>query len=54
MKPCWSCGTTTPECLPECECAKCIDPEDYARWRRDEPEEYQDWLVSQQDDGNDW
>lgn len=50
IQPCWSCGTKTPRCSVECECAKCIDPEDYARWRCDNPEEYRDWLESQRED----
>ncbi len=50
MKPCWSCGTTTPDCSEDCECEKCIDPEGYAEWRENEPEEYQEWLYSQRNE----
>lgn len=43
LEPCWSCGSTGP-CIGDCECAKCVDPEGYAEWRRENPEDYQDWL----------
>lgn len=49
MKPCWSCGSTG-DCYPGCQCAKCVDPEDYDRWKRDNPEEYEEWLEEQMDD----
>jgi hypothetical protein len=44
MKPCWSCGAKNRPCFPDCECAKCVDPEGYEEWKRDFPEEYEDWL----------
>ena len=49
MKPCWSCGSTG-KCYPNCECAKCEDPEGYADWKYNNPEEYEDWLERQWDD----
>jgi hypothetical protein len=48
--PCWSCDAVGP-CTEGCLCAKCIDPEGYARWRSENPEEYRGWLNSQRDDG---
>lgn len=53
MKACWSCGTETPWCESDCECAKCVDPEGYAQWKRECPEEYDDWLERQMDDDGD-
>jgi hypothetical protein len=47
LLPCWSCGAQDRECFAECECAKCVDPEDYEQWKCDSPEEYSDWLESQ-------
>jgi hypothetical protein len=49
MKPCWSCGTTGPNCYPGCQCAKCVDPEGYEEWRRENPEDYEAWLESQEE-----
>ena len=50
MKPCWSCGTETPDCDPVCECAKCVNPIAYDEWKNENPQEYQDWLEAQIDD----
>ena len=47
LKPCWSCGAQDRACFAGCECEKCIDPEGYAHWRRENPEEYREWLESQ-------
>jgi hypothetical protein len=44
--PCWSCGSTG-RCYSNCECAKCLDPEDYADWKRENPEQYKEWLETQ-------
>src|SRR4051812_4648376 len=33
--------------VDECECAKCVDPIGYARWRRDHPRRYEGWLEQQ-------
>jgi hypothetical protein len=44
--PCWSCDSTA-ACFEDCECAKCLDPEDYEEWKQNEPDEYQEWLASQ-------
>ncbi len=49
MKPCWSCGTTEPECYDNCDCAKCVDPDDYEDWKSNNPEEYQNWLDEQEE-----
>ncbi len=49
MKPCWSCGAQDAPCYLNCECAKCIDPEDYQEWKDNNPEDYQEWLESQKD-----
>lgn len=46
FKPCWSCGSTE-ECYDDCECAKCVDPDDYADWKNNCPEEYHEWLEEQ-------
>lgn len=50
MKPCWSCGTEEPECYDPCECAKCVDPEDYQQWRDENQDEYEAWLDEQLDE----
>jgi hypothetical protein len=50
MKPCWSCGAENEECFEVCDCAKCVDPDDYAEWKHNNPEEYEQWLDSQLDD----
>ncbi len=31
-------------CVSSCECAKCIDPEEYEEWKSNNPEEYENWL----------
>lgn len=46
FKGCWSCGAHGP-CYSDCQCAKCVDPIGYARWRRDNPKDYADWLQEQ-------
>ena len=53
LKPCWSCGSTS-DCYEECVCAKCLDPEDYEDWKRNNPEEYEDWLESQRVDDDEF
>jgi hypothetical protein len=53
MRPCWSCGAQDQECYSGCSCARCVDPENYEAWRRDNPEKYKDWLKSQKCDGSD-
>lgn len=54
LKPCWDCGAQDRECFDGCVCAKCVDPEDYERWKTEEPEEYNEWLererVTEYDD----
>ena len=52
MKPCWSCGAQNRPCYDTrtCLCAKCVDPDGYARWKHDNPEKYQSWLDDQEDD----
>ena len=40
MEPCWSCDETGPCNEAICECAKCLDPEDYAIWKDENPDEY--------------
>lgn len=47
IDPCRYCGATTKDCLPGCQCAKCIDPKSYADWKKNKPEQYQKWLDSQ-------
>jgi hypothetical protein len=49
FKPCWSYGSNA-ACYDGCECAKCVDPDGYARWRCECPEEYEDWLERQRED----
>lgn len=49
FKPCWSCGAQYRECYPECECAKCVDPQGYEEWRHERPDEYREWIESQQE-----
>jgi hypothetical protein len=49
MKPCWSCGTRTRRCRYGCECAKCVDPQDYKQWKEENPEEYREWLREQKE-----
>jgi hypothetical protein len=46
LRGCWSCGSHG-RCYDGCECTKCLDPEDYSRWRCENPEEYREWLDSQ-------
>ena len=46
FKPCWSCKARG-ACYPGCECAKCVDPEGYERWKRNNPHEYAAWRDSQ-------
>ena len=48
FKPCWSCGSKA-ACYEDCECAKCLDPEDYQEWKENNPEEYSDWIESQKE-----
>lgn len=53
FRGCWSCGAHGP-CLPDCECAKCIDPEMYDYWRENRPDQYQTWLHRQRlEEGDD-
>jgi hypothetical protein len=40
---CRYCGTVGP-CRPDCDCAKCRDPEAWADWRNDHHDEYLAWL----------
>ena len=47
LKPCWSCGAQDRACYSPCDCAKCVDPDDYNQWRYDNPEDYRKWLKSQ-------
>jgi hypothetical protein len=47
LRGCWSCGSHS-DCFDGCECAKCVDPEDYEAWRCDCPEEYDAWLERQE------
>lgn len=49
MKPCWSCGVQDEECSIPCECAKCLEPENYEDWKQNSPEQYQTWVDEQLD-----
>ena len=40
---CDFCGSEG-ECYPNCDCAKCKDPESYEDWRDENPEAYEKWL----------
>jgi hypothetical protein len=44
---CWSCETTGAQCVEGCQCLKCVAPEIYDRWRRENPTQYAAWLVRQ-------
>lgn len=48
FRPCWSCGSSS-ACYPDCACAKCLDPDDYARWKDENPQEYEEWLHEQRE-----
>jgi len=49
--PCSSCRSSG-ACFSDCECAKCMDPEGYADWRKYCPEEHDAWVERQRiDDG---
>jgi hypothetical protein len=50
MKPCWSCGVVDAPCVEPCECAKCVEPEDYAEWRRESPGAYAHWMSKNVED----
>jgi hypothetical protein len=50
MKPCWSCGAQDEPCFEGCACAKCLDPDRYKEWTRNNPEAYYDWLQRQTTD----
>lgn len=50
MRPCWSCGAQDEECFSPCDCAKCVDPEDYEIWKSANPEQYREWLDEQMTD----
>lgn len=47
IRGCWSCGSHR-ACFPDCECAKCVDPDSYELWKATESEEYGEWLASQE------
>ncbi len=49
FKGCWSCGSHA-ACFDDCDCAKCVDPEDYEDWRQGNPAQYESWLERQQVD----
>jgi hypothetical protein len=53
LRPCWSCGSYH-ACFEGCKCAKCVDPEGYAQWRRDCPEQYNAWLERKSLDDHGW
>lgn len=53
MAPCWSCGSTTPDCTDDCMCARCEDPEGYEEWKLSNPEQYEAWIESQKEVGGD-
>ena len=38
-------------CHRGCECAKCIDPQDYNQWKRNCPEEYNEWIEGKKEEG---
>jgi len=40
---CDYCGSEG-ECYDDCECSKCLDPEDYQDWKETFPEEYGAWI----------
>jgi len=44
MKPC---SFKRGPCQADCLCARCLDPDRYARWRSEHPFEYLDWLFWQ-------
>ncbi len=46
MKVCKSCGSEG-ECFFDCGCAKCRNPEGYAKWKANDPDGYADWLETQ-------
>ena len=50
MSPCWSCGAIDSDCTDDCACAKCVDPDDYYRWRRDNPRSYALWMARNVED----
>lgn len=50
---CWSCESTESYCYSDCECAKCVDPEAYEEWRRDNPEEYSSWVDRKRNEEDD-
>jgi hypothetical protein len=49
LRPCWSCGAQDEDCYEDCDCAKCMDPEDYAEWKNYNPEEYEQWLEDNEE-----
>lgn len=40
---CDYCGSED-ECYEWCGCSKCMDPEGYEEWKRENPESYDEWL----------
>ncbi len=46
---CDYCGSDD-ECHEDCECAKCMNPEQYADWKENNPEEYSDWLEKKRNE----
>lgn len=53
MRPCSFCGQKGPCNQAVCQCAKCVDPERYARWKNQHPWEHLDWLFGQIEDDKD-
>ncbi len=50
MKPCWSCGARNRPCDRGCKCKKCVDPQGWEKWRKENPDEYYAYLATQAED----
>ena len=37
-------------CHNGCQCAKCVDPEDYNEWKINYPEEYEQWIEGEKEE----
>lgn len=47
--PCRYCESRGP-CYPGCDCAKCVDPDGYEDWKRENPDEYEEWKERQREE----
>lgn len=57
MKPCWSCGAVDEACSDGCMCAKCVNPDGYDEWRRNNQYSYAIWMsenVLDRDESTRW